>query len=240
VSAANRATGTFERAMPVVIVAAIVLIGYFWFIQPTVTEYLRTQTELTGLRTRVSTLMDTVNRGRGLRPADEAAAMTLFEARMSADDQVPEVVEQLATLALASAPKDRIRGLQISTGVSVVWRPGQASPASRGDGQATESPDPRLALFGTELTYTPVTVTFDGSYDAIRSFTWQLRDLPTIIELRSMELTRGLPLMRATIHLFVYQRGSLAGAPAPTGPAPGSAASPAAPRVARLSMAEGW
>jgi hypothetical protein len=240
VSAANRATDTFERAMPVIIVAVIVLIGYFWFVQPKVTQYLATRDDVAGLQARVKTLTDTVSRGQGARPADEAVAINLFNARMSPDDQVSQVVEQLANLALASGPKNKIRGLQINTDPSARWQPGQAVPAGRGNGQADESPDPRFGLFGTELIYTPVIVTFDGSYDAIRDFTWHLRGLPTMIELRSVELTRGLPLMHATMRLFVYQRGSLAGVPASLAPAPGGPASSVAPRVARLSMAEGW
>jgi hypothetical protein len=236
VSPSNRASETFERFAPLIVVAACLLVGYFWFVQPSVSEYVRLRTERSALESRVSLLRDTVNRGRSVLPPDEAAAMRLFEERTSADDKVSEVAELLARRALESAPKGRVRGLQIQTGTSIRWQPGQRLQDSGRAGEGADDPDPRFALFGTPLTYTPITITFESSYEAITSFVWQLRDLPTTIELRSMELTRGLPLMKATIQIFVYQRGASPGLP---GLAPGGVTSPTAPRVARLSTGEG-
>ncbi len=240
-SAVNRATDTLERAIPVVAVAAIALVGYFWFVQPRITEVLRNRTEIANLEGRVRTLQDTVNRGRGVATPDEAAALKLFDERVSKDDRVSDIVETLARTAMASAPDGRVQGLRIETGQPVRWQPGQRPAAAGGDGEAPDSPDPRFGLFPVTLTYTPVTVAFESSYGTIARFVWQLRDLPTTIEIRSMALQRGLPLMKASIRIFVYQRGDAVVSPAvpvpgPGGPMPGAAA----PRVARLSLAEGW
>jgi Tfp pilus assembly protein PilO len=239
VSAVNRTTDTIERALPVIVVAAIVALGYFLFVQPRVAEYLRARTEITSLEERVRTLQDTVNRGKAAPSANEAAALKLFEERMSTDDRVADVVELLAKIAADSAPKGTIKGLQIGTGASAQWpaSAGQATTRS-GGGEAADEPDPRFGLFPVTLTYTPVTVTFQGSYDAIQRFVWRLRDMPTMIEIRSMELARGLPLMQVVVRLFVYQRGAVAVSPGLIPPGP--AGSPQAPRVARLSVAEGW
>lgn len=235
-SAVNRATDTFERVIPVVLVAAIALVGYFWFAQPRIAEYLTNRNEIRLLETQVRGLQDEVNRGRGVAPVDEAAALRLFDERVSTDDKVSEIVETLAKAALDSAPKGQVRGLQIQTGESQPWRPGPAQ-ARTGDA-ASEAPDPRMGLFPVPVTYTPVTVSFESSYAAISRFVWRLRDMPTLIEIQSMDLARGLPYMKARLRILVYQRGE-----APSGPgvaAPGPAASPVVPRVAGLSTAEGW
>ena len=67
-------------------------------------------------------------------------------------------------------------------------------------------PDPRVALFTHSIEYTPVEVSFESSYEAIGRFLWRLRELPTTIEIGSMEIVRGLPLMRMRLTLFVYRR----------------------------------
>jgi len=61
-----------------------------------------------------------------------------------------------------------------------------------------------------------------------------LRDLPTVVEVRSATLTRGLPLMTIDLVVRVLQRGGTTEGASPAMPAatgPG-AASPTAPRLA--------
>lgn len=238
----SRRTGdALSRFLPLAVAVLIIVAGYVWFVQPRVTAYLRSRTEVETLETRVRVLQDTVARGRGILPPDEAAAMRLFEERTSKDDKVSEVVEILAKTAQEVAPADRMRGLQIQTGTAVRWQPGQpVVHTGAGDEEDGGDPDPRFALFETPLIYTPVTISFESSYDGITRFLWRMRDLPTTIELRSMELTRALPLMQAKIRIFVFQRGEAAAVPSPQAPAPGGTASPTAPRVAALSTGEGW
>lgn len=238
-SAINRATATFERVIPIVVVAGIALVGYLWFVQPRVGEYIRNRNEIRQLETQVRDLQDEISRGRGLPPADEAAVLRLFEERVSKDDKVSDVVELLAKAALDSAPKGQVRGLQIHTGESTAWQPGVA--LARGTDGASEAPDPRIGLFPVPVTYTPVTVSFESSYAAIARFAWRLRDMPTLVEIQSADLARGLPLMRARLRVLVYQRSDTPGGagvstPTPAGPSP----APAVPRVASLTTTEGW
>lgn len=239
-SAANRANDTLMRALPFVVAAVIVLLGYMWFIQPNVTEILRSRNDATSLEARVRVLQDTVDRAKRGGSPDESSALRTFEARMSADDCVSEVVERMVHAALESAPKGKVKALQVATGESAHWAPTQAGAMARGGDMVTDQPDPRFGLFPVSVTYTPVTVAFDASYEAIERFVWQLRDMPTMIEIRSMELTRDLPLMHAVVRVYVYQRGGAVQKPvAPQGATPAGQQS-TAPRVARLSLSEGW
>jgi hypothetical protein len=240
VSPTNRARERFVRFAPLVVSAACLLAGYFWFVQPSISEYVRQRTDRGTLELRVRLLQDAVNRGRTVFPPDEAEAMRVFEERTSPDDKVSEVVELLARKALESTPKGLVRGLQIQTGASIRWQPGEPAQQSGRAADRAAGPDARFALFGTPFTYTPVAIAFESSYEGITRFVWQLRDLPTTIELQSMELTRGLPLMQAKIQIVVYQRGAAPTASGPPGLVPAGSTSPTAPRVARLSTVEEW
>ena len=239
-SAANRTSDVLSRALPFIVVAAIVIGAYFGLIQPRVSEYLRGRTELTSLDGRVRTLQDALARGRSAPLPDEATALKLFDERMSVDDHVSDVSERLARLVLDSAGKDMLKSLQIATGAPAQWSPGQAVATTRTADERPDLPDPRFGLFLATVTYTPVLVSFSSTYEAIQQFAWRLRDFPTMIEIRSVDLTRGLPLMRASFRIFVFQRGPAATAPSgPAAPA-NPPASPLAPRVARLETSEGW
>lgn len=67
--------------------------------------------------------------------------------------------------------------------------------------------DPRIALFQTRVTHTPMTVTFDAEFVQIGRFFWNLRMLPSTFELRSVELGPAAgSLMRVKLVLFVFQR----------------------------------
>jgi hypothetical protein len=240
VTAANRTSDSLSRYLPVAVAVIIIALGYVWFIQPRLSDYLRDRDEIASLENRVQSLQSTVDRGRSVKSPDVAATLHLYEERVSADDHVSDVVELLARQALDSAPAGRVKALQIATGTSATWAPGQAAAPSRTDAELADQPDPRFGLFPSSVIYTPVTVSFDSSYEAITSFAWRLRDMPTLVEIRAMELTRGLPLMHATFRLFVYQRGPAAPvAPRTSAPASGTETG-TAPRVASLSVAGEW
>ena len=102
-------------------------------------------------------------------------------------------------------------------------------------------PDARLALFPYTVAYAPVKVSFSSTFEGIANFIWKVRDFPTTVEVKSATLTRGLPFMKMELLLWVYQRGAAIGqAPASGAPSPaGTATNPVAPRVARLTGAEG-
>jgi hypothetical protein len=205
-----------ERLLPFLTIVAMVTAGWFWFVQPRFGAYLRARTDAAALEERVRTLQEASGRARPQPPADLARTEREFEARVAADDKVADVAAGLARAVLASAPAGRLRAFVIESGDSMV-----------GD-------DPRLALFPYAVRYTPVRVSFESTFEAAGNVLWQLRDLPTLVEVRSATLTRGLPLMTIDLVVRVLQRGGTTEVASPAMPAatgPG-AASPTAPRLA--------
>lgn len=227
----SRLNEAFERFLPLIIVIAILLFAFFWFLQPKLAAYVSSRGDVTSLTARVETLQATIRQGQGEPPADATAVLRDFDARVSPDDKVADVLEFLVRSATASAPKDRFRALEIQTGEVVRGRQ-NSGRMPRVSGRTANDPDPRFGLFPVTLTHTPVTIVFESSFEGIAEFVWRLRDLPTTAEIRSLELTRGLPLMKAELTVFVVQRG----APAIGEPAPDEVDAPPAgvPRVAML------
>jgi hypothetical protein len=205
-----------ERLLPFLTIVAMVTAGWFWLVQPRFGAYLRARTDAAALEERVRTLQEASGRARPQPPADLARTEREFEARVAVDDKVADVAAALAHAVLASAPAGRLRSFVIESGDSMV-----------GD-------DPRLALFPYAVRYTPVRVSFESTFEAAGNVLWQLRDLPTVVEVRSATLTRGLPLMTIDLVVRVLQRGGTtddetSARPAATGP---GAVSPTAPRLA--------
>jgi len=242
----GRLSHAIERLLPFLIVVAIVTFAYFWFIQAPLNAYLRTRTDLDSLHSRLRIAQDGVDRAAHTAPVDVQASITAFEAQMSPDDRVADVTAILAKAVLDHAPADQLRGFAIETsdrikgtGQGVPGAPQRVTAATVGT-----APDPRFALFPYAVTYTPVKVTFSSTFDAMANVLWRVRDLPTTVEVRSATLTRGLPLMKMELLLWVYQRG---GAMSPDQAAPpdapaapgGPTTAPVGPRVALLAGVEG-
>ena len=146
---------------------------------------------------------------RGAPPGPVAAvadgARREFERRTPAEDPSPGVLQALARLA-AGAPGGAVREVSIESGRQrIVAAPGGAS----GSGVRTETPDPRLALFGAPVALTPVTMTFEASYAAAGWFFWNLRNLPATVEVRRVEIVpagEASSRLRVTLMLFAFQR----------------------------------
>jgi hypothetical protein len=212
-----------ERLLPFLTIVVVVMAGWFWFVRPRLDAYLRARTDAAALEERLRTLQQASGRARPQPPADLELTQREFEARVAADDKVADVAAALARAVLASAPAGQLRSFVIESGDSVSAR------AADGGGL-----DPRLALFPYAVSYTPVRVSFESTFEAAGDVLWQLRDLPTAVEVRSATLTRGLPLMTIDLVVRVLQRGGTAAVASPVMPAatgPG-AASPTAPRLA--------
>jgi hypothetical protein len=239
----GRLGDTIERLLPFLTIVTVVTIGFLWFVQPRLGAYLRVRSDATALEERARTLRQLTSRAQSPPRADMERPQREFEARMSAEDKVADVAAALAHAVLASAPPDRLRSFTIETGDRT------AAPALDAAGDARHAPgsalgdhaDPRLALFPYAVTHTPLRVTFESSFEAAGRVLWQVRDLPTIVEVRSATLTRGFPLMRIELLVRVLQRGQtvdvLRGAPA-DGALP-AAPGPTAPRVAATAGEEG-
>ena len=231
---------TLERLAPFLTIAVVVTAGWFWFVQPRFESYLRARTDAAALEERVRTMQQASARALPQPPADLERTQREFEARVAADDRVAEVAAALAQAVLASAPPGKLRSFVIETG-------DRSSPAAgtyAGDrvrasaGGGADGADPRLALFPYEVSYTPLRVTFESTFEAAGSVLWQLRDLPTTVEVRSAALTRGLPLMKTELVVRVLQRGGAIEAATPVLPPGGESAAPG-PTGPRLAPSTG-
>jgi hypothetical protein len=223
---------TLERLLPFLTVVAIITAGWFWFVQPRLVAYLRSRTDTAALEERVRTMQQVSNRAPPAPAADLERTVREFEARVSAGDKVAEVAAALAQSVLANAPAGQLRSFVIDTGDRVSTSRGAA--AERTSASGDDGPDPRLALFPFAVSYTPMRVSFDSTFEATANVLWQLRDLPTVVEVRSATLTRGLPLMKTELLVRVLQRGGAIEAAAATVPAAAAAPvpGPTAPRLA--------
>jgi hypothetical protein len=235
----GRLSDAIERLLPFLIVVALVTFTYFWFIQAPLNAYLRTRTDVVSLQARVRTAQDSVARAAGTVPVDVQGSLAQFEAQMATDNKVAEITAILAKAVLDSARTDQLHGFAIETGDRVKVAADQGGPAKVSTSTIGAAPDPRFGLFPYSVTYTPVRITFSSTFDAIASLMWKVRDLPTTIELRSATLTRGLPLMKMELLIWVYQRGAATGPELAVPPSVPGGAAPVGPRVARLTGAEG-
>jgi len=240
---AARLNDAIVRLLPFLLGVAIVTCGYLWFIQPSLGTYLRTRADVAALNNRVSTLQQTTDRARAQTPPDMQTSMRDFEQHMSREDKVADVAAALAKAVLDSAPQGKLRGFAIETGdrIQQAGGAGGRSTPRVAAGTTDEAPDPRVLLFAVPVSYTPMRMTFESTFEAAAIFLWRVRDLPTAVEIRSATMTRGLPLMKVDVLIRVFQRRDVvdAGPAIPTGEPASTSAGPTAPRVAQSTGGEG-
>ena len=235
---------TLERLLPFFAFVAVVTAGWFWFLQPHFSAYLRTGADAAALEERVRMLQQAAGRTSPEPAADLERTQGAFEKLVSADDEVSEVAAAVAETVLANAPAGKLRSFVIDAGdhVSPPSRTDAGAAASAVGGAGNDAGDPRLALFPYAVSHTPLRVSFESTFEAAGSLLWHLRDLPTVVEVRSATLTRGHPLMKTEVVVRVLQRAetvevvpaALPAAAVPPGPtAPRLAPSPSEAGVAR-------
>jgi hypothetical protein len=212
-------TSVLSRSATAIVCLAMAVLAYFWFIQPRVAAYVLARNDVRTQQARVATLQDALTRGARIPPATDAAFVADFARRMSADDKVSEILASIAR-SLGSGDADtRVRGLLIEAGerLPVAVQPSATDPRvdteprvaqqDRGAaGRAIPGGDPRAQLLPGPLLCTPVTVSFESDFEAVGSFLWGLRDAPTVVEVSSLTVERGLPLMKVRAELLIYQR----------------------------------
>ncbi|MEX2270837.1 MAG: type 4a pilus biogenesis protein PilO [Vicinamibacterales bacterium] len=192
-----------RRFAPLAIALAIVAVAWFLFVQPRQSAADRAAAEVRGLQPRVDQLARLVE-GPGVAAGDGPAADVIR--RLPQVDPMPDVVERLSRLALAGSNEADVRYLLIETGEQAVAGgdgPGQPRATHAGE------PDPRVALFGMPLAYTPVTVSFESTYERLGRFLWDMRELPTIVEVHSLTVepaADGGARLKTKMVLFVYRR----------------------------------
>lgn len=222
----------FKRIVVLIAPIAVFAIIYLALVAPRQSAARRAQREAAALRPRLLAVQGRLTeqpstvKDRGTVEID--LAMRAFERRVPTDDRVSELLEQLAQLALdpsfaatdasgdgsgslGSGAGGKVRNLKIDTGDRLELRAGDALAPQVASAFA-ELPDPRLALFQTNLAYSPLTVSFDATYQALGRFLWGLRDLPTAIEIRSLEVTRPAKpfyqsqFLHVELTLYAFQR----------------------------------
>ena len=186
--------------------APVVIAGLGWavLIRPASSENARIAGELVELRQRIATVRSQ-NPGPGaLRDAgvDPVAA---FEQHVASGDASGRLLEELSRIATASGI--RIDTLETGEQGDVGTRSGPAVADAA-------TPDPRLALFEASLKYSPVTLTAEADYPSLGAFLWRLRNLGTLTEVRTLDVTAPPPsgeapvdgTLRVTLMLFAYSR----------------------------------
>jgi hypothetical protein len=223
-----------ERLLPFLVFTAVITAGWFWFVQPRLSVYLRARTDAAALEERVRTLQQASSRTRSVPPADLDRTQREFEQRVSSEDRVADVAAAIAKAVLASAPADGLRAFVIDAGDRV------AAPRGGGAEGGGDGADPRMGLFPYAVSYTPLRVSFESGFETAGDVLWQLRDLPTTVEVRAATLERGLPLMKTELVVRVLQRSEALEVPA--GGVPGSSMAPApgptAPRLGAPAPAQ--
>jgi len=224
-AASDRLNDVFQRVLPIVLGVIMVAAGYYWLLQPGLASYLRLRNEARPLEARVRLLEEAVVRNRGIAWPDETQAIKLFEQRVPKEDYVADVAERLTRAVTESATDGKLRNLALGAGSQPTIGPASAQARPAAASAEVETIDPRWSLFPYSLSHTPLTLSFDAPYETITNFFSKIRDLPTAIEIRSVTLTRGLPLMNVELTVFVFRRGDFQPASgataAPPEPAPG-------------------
>lgn len=182
------------------VAAPIVIFGFVYVlkVQPERVAVREAQQQLAAVeaelqRRRLSTAPKPVVR--------EMSALDEFNARLGEPARVRQVVDALRKV-LDSPAVGGVSNLAIETGTPV---------------DAAE--DRMIQLFSRDVTYTPVMLTFHGRYEQIGRFFWNLRALPTIADVHSIELTRGGAsrpgLMHAVVSLHMFHRAGTTVPPPP-------------------------
>ena len=173
------------------IAAPIVVFGFVYVlkVQPERVAALEAQHQLAGAQAELNKRRVFARRSSIVT---QVSALDTFDARIADGGTVADVVDTLTAL-LNSPAVGGVSNLSIETG-----------PSADGAG------DSAIKLLARRVEHTPVVMTFDARHDQIGRFFWNLRSMPTVFDLRSVELIPGAEslrgVMRAKVLLHVYQR----------------------------------
>jgi hypothetical protein len=196
-----------RRFAPLAVFAATVGLGWILLAGPVLADRAKAADRLALLKQQETALQAMVT-----APAPSIAAtdpLEAFDRRIATDDSTPYVVERLAQLASDM----RARSLLIET-VEAPNSTGRGAPVA-----GKYQPDPRFALFDRQLTYSTIKMSFESDYAGLGRLLWNLRDLPSIVEVRTLNVqpresrahapsssARASGTVRTSITLFAYSR----------------------------------
>ncbi len=204
-----------EQLAPFAIAVVLCAVGWLMLVQPQVTASSRAGREIDGLQQRLTRARESVAGPAPETPTNDA--VTRFERVTVAGDATAELLEQLARRAAAV----QVVNLLIETGPRVAATPGGGA-GPQAAVSAAALPDPRLAMFGVPIAYSPLTMSFDADYAHLGDFLWQMRDLATTMEIRRLDVSPsrataadGVATLNGKVHvsmtLFAYARERPAG-----------------------------
>jgi hypothetical protein len=199
-----------RRFLPLIVFAAAVGVGWMVFVRPLSAEHAQGDGRLEALRLREAELRGMVGESRS--PAVSGDPADVFDTRVASGDPTAAIVERLAQLASDSRARDLfIETVEAPTEAGVPPMP------------AAHRPDPRFSLFDRQLTYATVRMAFEIDYAGLGRFLWNLRDLPSVVEIRALNVQPPPPapgggpratdgVLRVTMTLYAYSRTSAAAA----------------------------
>ncbi|HXH25975.1 MAG TPA: hypothetical protein VNI78_12035 [Vicinamibacterales bacterium] len=207
-----------RRTVPFVLPLVIVAVGWVVFVRQASADLARVQQQIRQLDDRLAAL-----RAALAEPAPPVTAgdpVKAFERLVAARDGARQLLEQLARLAAEVG----------ATNLTIDFNGTRTPVAPSGSGPrvvGASDPDPRLALFELPLAYSVVPVSFDAEYERLGEFLWRLRDLPVVVEIRTLDVrpaeslergsrsgdTAGRPRVRASLTLYAYSRQTPQAAP---------------------------
>ena len=172
-----------RRVAPYVLPLVILAITWTLFIGPVAATHARESAELIERRERLIAI-ESAMAMPGDAPVVSASAPG-FD-RLTAADGTSQLLRELTRLSRAVGARNLfIDSTAAPTNI--------APPGAPRVGGAVDA-DPRLALFGVPLAYSPIPVSFDATHAGIGDFLWQLRELPVLVEVRELTLaSRALP-----------------------------------------------
>jgi len=196
-----------RRFAPLAVFAVTVALGWVLLLSSVVADGTSVEDRIALLRQREAALQAMLTEPSPVVVAPDPLAA--FDARVSAEDQTASVVERLARLASDA----RARGLFIET-VEGTNAGGRGAPPVA----ATYRPDPRFALFDRQVAYTTIRMSFESDYSSLGQLLWNFRDLPSIVEVRTLNVqarvrapsgsARTDGTVRTSMTLFAYSRTS--------------------------------
>lgn len=165
-------------AVTLVVPVALLFSVYTFAALPRLSAARAARAEAEAIRGQLTAAKEAVQTRSGVSSGESAARE--FEMRIPDENRVLDVLRTLTQLA--SSPS-------VGTLEALVIEAGSPSTVANGLETVRDGPDPRFALFGSPVSGTPVTMSFEASYEQLGRFFWSLRALPTTVDVRSMDVS---------------------------------------------------
>lgn len=179
-------------ALTFVVPVALLFSVYTFAALPRLSAARAARAEADAIRGQRTAAEEAVQTRSGVSSGESAARE--FEIRIPDENRVLDVLRTLTQLA-SSPSVGKLEALVIEAG----------SPG------VDAAPDPRLTLFGSPVSGTPVTMSFEASYEQLGRFFWHLRALPTTVDVRSIDVSPApqSSLLRVKMLLLAFHRAGL-------------------------------